>query len=542
MELKEMFKPQAKSIKQIFGDADSYYQIPDYQRPYSWETEQIEELWDDVFNAMETNQETYFLGAVILASKGEYYEVIDGQQRLTTLTILLCVARDLYLSEERSVKNSIRSLIDDKFRLRLITQSKNQSKFEKEILEKVNFPKNKLSQEELEKDAFINAITIFKDRFKKIGTKIGVQQFIDFLMNKVVLISIVCTDQAFAIRLFQVLNTRGLDLNNSDIIKSYLYGICEKGKESQLKSSWEKIETIAEILGEDIDSIITYYALFLIQKNPQTTLSTELMNHKEFKNKSATDLIYDILKFTESLKKLYNSESKVDFSFHYLPNHNYWVTILTTAIHSQYQQYNELVITLHRFLWLYWISGYTIQKIKQTLFNTIGWIKEEKDISFIKKEFSKEIKEDSVIQYVKQNIDSDVYSQRWHKPLLILVEYFRADDSKLTWIEWDKNLQTEHILPKSWDSIADWKNNWKKEDADYWLNKFGNLTLLSGKKNIIVSNDSFVSKKNKYKKSHGVTTAFEVTKEISELDQWTIHETKKRHEQIRKEIFNIFEI
>jgi uncharacterized protein with ParB-like and HNH nuclease domain len=95
--LKEIFKPQAKTIKQIFGDADSYYQIPDYQRPYSWKTEQIEELWEDVFLAMESKQESYFLGAIILASKDGYFEVIDGQQRITTITVLLCVIRDLYL-------------------------------------------------------------------------------------------------------------------------------------------------------------------------------------------------------------------------------------------------------------------------------------------------------------------------------------------------------------------------------------------------------------------------------------------------------------
>jgi uncharacterized protein with ParB-like and HNH nuclease domain len=59
-DLASIFKPEAKTILKIFCDADSYYQIPDYQRPYSWNTEQIEEMWDDIYSAMEANDESYF--------------------------------------------------------------------------------------------------------------------------------------------------------------------------------------------------------------------------------------------------------------------------------------------------------------------------------------------------------------------------------------------------------------------------------------------------------------------------------------------------
>ena len=102
-----IFKPDAKTIAKIFGDADSYYQVPDYQRPYSWEDEQIEQLWDDLYSAMQSGDESYFLGPMILIrTKDGYFEVVDGQQRLTTLTILFCVLRDLYGSDiEKLDKN-----------------------------------------------------------------------------------------------------------------------------------------------------------------------------------------------------------------------------------------------------------------------------------------------------------------------------------------------------------------------------------------------------------------------------------------------------
>ena len=63
MSFENIFKPEAKNLKSLFGNVDSFYEIPDYQRPYSWEKEQIEELWDDIIDACSKNEDTYFLGS-----------------------------------------------------------------------------------------------------------------------------------------------------------------------------------------------------------------------------------------------------------------------------------------------------------------------------------------------------------------------------------------------------------------------------------------------------------------------------------------------
>ena len=148
-DLSAIFKPEAKTIMKIFGDADSYYQIPDYQRPYSWNDEQIEQLWDDIYSAMKSNDESYFLGPMILIRTNDgYFEVVDGQQRLTTLMILFCVLRDLYLKDDNRILNAIKSLVDQKYRLRLITQSHYQNQFEQEILDGIKLPQNKLTKKQ----------------------------------------------------------------------------------------------------------------------------------------------------------------------------------------------------------------------------------------------------------------------------------------------------------------------------------------------------------------------------------------------------------
>jgi uncharacterized protein with ParB-like and HNH nuclease domain len=156
------FKTDSQTIRNVF-DGTNYFQIPDYQRPYSWSDEEIEQLWEDITLAFDSGDLYYFLGPVILAqTEGELLEVVDGQQRLTTLTILFCVIRDFYLEEiskknsglAKKIENAIKSLIEDRFRLILITQAHYQNQFENEILEKVILPDKSFSK---------------KDNFHKLG-------------------------------------------------------------------------------------------------------------------------------------------------------------------------------------------------------------------------------------------------------------------------------------------------------------------------------------------------------------------------------------
>jgi uncharacterized protein with ParB-like and HNH nuclease domain len=176
-----IFKPDAKTIKKVFGDSDSYYYVPDYQRPYSWGDEQIEQMWDDINSAMKAGDKNYFLGPMILIRTPNGFEIVDGQQRLTTLTILFCVIRDLYLEKlkERDkelanrIKDSIKSLVDDKYRLRLITQLNYQNEFEQEILKGVNFSKVLRTQKEKRENSFLNAALIFKEKLEDLKKEGG---------------------------------------------------------------------------------------------------------------------------------------------------------------------------------------------------------------------------------------------------------------------------------------------------------------------------------------------------------------------------------
>lgn len=182
----------------------------------------------------------YLLGSIITAKPEEtsnYLDIVDGQQRLTTLLILLCVCRDLYpdINEEKldidssMIKTSIK--LNDRFeRLRLKTHSNHESDFQELIIKEGKSNKNKrpykkeLRIEQEPKFKFRNTSAFFTEKLSELGKeKSGL--FINYLFNNVKIIRIDCQSVSFAIKLFQVLNDRGLDLSNSDLIKSFLIRI-----------------------------------------------------------------------------------------------------------------------------------------------------------------------------------------------------------------------------------------------------------------------------------------------------------------------------
>ena len=149
--MEDPFKPLSLSIRQLYGDADALYRIPQYQRPYKWEDEQIDLLWEDIYEAWSNESDNYFLGSIITAKPRDnensaYVDVVDGQQRLTTLMILFCVVRDLYpeINKEEVTENPFAvdfdtisasiSLHGKAKRLKLYTHCQHQTDFENLIL------------------------------------------------------------------------------------------------------------------------------------------------------------------------------------------------------------------------------------------------------------------------------------------------------------------------------------------------------------------------------------------------------------------------
>jgi uncharacterized protein with ParB-like and HNH nuclease domain len=546
--MEDIFRPSSLTIKQLFGNTDSLYQIPRYQRPYSWGDDQLEKLWDDLLEAKE-NDPNYFLGSVITAKSEDstsYLDIVDGQQRLTTLTILLCVYRDLFPNinedlldtdpfaiDNKVIGSSIR--FNDRFeRLRLRTHSNHQSDFDSIVLNGDTTNLKKPTKQDLRKDEpkhkFINTAYFFTNKLKDLG-KDDAGGLINYLFNSVKIIRIDCQSVAFAIKLFQVLNDRGLDLSNADLIKSFLIGQIQKKyigdgelkkqKEDQFMDDWKVCENYSNDTQTSLNDLFVMYEYYTLAQNPKKSLYDELVI--QFSEKDSNQIINNVKLFVENYKReIYEREDKLTYSFFYISWGMYWRTILLTALTENYSDYNEFVKLFRRYYYLNWIAGFTLTKIKQTSFNIIKWLKENRTLEFIKSELELNLSQNDTIRRATENLKGDIYYESWCKPLLFMIEYQQTDDSSLNFFEMsDTKIQVEHILPRAYKSNVEWNTKFEGNDTiSNWINTGGNLTLLSGKKNRDASNYSFEKKiiayngKGYYAEDSEGITAFRITQNI----------------------------
>lgn len=522
----DIFKPDNKTIEEIFGDTEAFYNMPIYQRPYAWDKERVEQLWYDMLEAYKNNlqdesiDKNYFLGSVVVVDKDGHQDVVDGQQRLTTLTILFCTLRDLNIFNDDDeqiniLKDSIQDFRKKKQRLKLTTHSNNQALFEETIINGIDFNKSK---KDIKDNRFLQTSYYFKNLILKLQDKksedytSSIGEFINYIFNKTTMIKVVCYDENFAIKLFSVLNDRGLDLTPADIIKAYLMEsmVDDEIKLNSFIEVWKQIESIIGFTDEKMEGILNLYLYFLITQNPKKSLQDELK--QQFKNKDSQKIILDIKKFAENYSEIVNSTQDNYISMlKYLSHNVYWKSILTTAKHTDYKEYDSLKTIITRYFYQSWIAGGTSNRIKQTAFNILKSVKTGISIDdYILIENDEEIIKDGIKTIIEKNLNkydnykqslsgNYLYWERWLKPLLLSVEYF--ENEKKDFVPITRDLQIEHILPQTWDAekswdgvLLNWKDSFSEDEAEKLINSLGNLTLLTGKKNIEASNCNYDKK------------------------------------------------
>ena len=232
--MKQTIKAIEQNITSVFGD-DYLFEVPLYQRPYAWTTEQSGELLDDLLNAQRQGSQTpYFLGSIVLIKNevDTQSEVVDGQQRLTTLAMILCALRDL--SEDKREKDNIDAYIrqegnalketDDQYRLRLRERDR---KFFEDHVQSMGATRQALNME-------IATLTDSQEHIiRNLGqihttlTRLSPSDrwsLAKFIAQQCYLVVVMATDTESAYRIFSVLNDRGLDLSPTDILKAETIG------------------------------------------------------------------------------------------------------------------------------------------------------------------------------------------------------------------------------------------------------------------------------------------------------------------------------
>ncbi|MDE2822203.1 MAG: DUF262 domain-containing protein, partial [Chloroflexota bacterium] len=238
---------------------DYEFQIPVYQRPYAWEREQVGELLDDLRAAMErADDEPYFLGSIVLIKREDdpTSQVVDGQQRLTTLTMLLCVLRELTdgdwpeaLDERVRQRADVVAERDEVVRLQL--RDLDQDFFHTYVQTRGGIARLLTEVVRTKTDSQERIVENVRYLYGHIEG-LAVEQrseLAQFVINNCYLVVVSTNSQSSAYRIFAVMNDRGLDLSPTDILKAEITGaIGEEGSRANYAEKWEAIE---EALGRE---------------------------------------------------------------------------------------------------------------------------------------------------------------------------------------------------------------------------------------------------------------------------------------------------
>ncbi|AHN36896.1 hypothetical protein HPOKI112_07835 [Helicobacter pylori oki112] len=550
-------------LRDILKD-ELYYQIPIYQRPYQWTEENCEKLLDDLFFNYEDDRESdYFCGSLVLIaisedSKAKTYDVVDGQQRLSTFILLAKVLATLYserLTEESKdyLQESLNGRYGKKDRLNFNAIGFNSKKDFQYAL--TSFNDAPVSNN---KNNYLKNAICLKNYLKKKEIE-DINDFIEWLYFKVVFITITCPDADKALRIFNVLNARGLALNATDIFKGELLKHAKEHEQEEFVSRWNDLYQKCSDNDLKIETLFSWYLTYL---NPVT--SKEKMEKRLvtwFKNLNKTPLEY--LKGVEDFYNAYCEALEMQDRHAYLLSYkddDYLCVILCTSLLHRYsdQDIEALKELLVKFYYQDWVAGKTSYTRNQTCCNIINTLKEKKSVESIASIVKKYFKDKNITQRFKENLqDSNLYTKfyftgksgkknSWLKPILILVEYFMSDNANPAYIKMDDDFHVERILPQNTDPSSQWVKDFSEEERELYTHSLANLTLLGGKKNTKALsqalNQDFKEKKEIYmgkpialdnKKTFKVMDCYDMTKnDVCRYTEWTPKSLEKRKEEL----------
>ncbi len=571
-------------LKDILAtEFDAYYQIPTYQRPYQWTEENCEKLLDDLFSSYECYKESdYFCGSLVLIAidtdsetNATTYDIVDGQQRLSTFILLAKVLATLYserlapiIQEYLQESWSDRHEDGEKKKRKRLDFDLVGSSAKKDFQDALDFfddldaskGKNSKSNDPSKgKNSYLKNAICLKNYLEKKEIE-DINDFIQWLYLKVNFITITCSDTDMALRIFNVLNARGLPLHATDIFKGELLKKLTKEKEQEeLATRWENLRQKCLDNGFTMETLFSQHLTYLNPVTSKKRMKIRLNTQFDELQKSPLEYLNVVEDFYNAYCEVLEMQDRYAHLLSYKDD-DYLCVILCASLLHRYgdQDIEALKELLVKFYYQHWVARKTKSTRSQTCCNIINALKEKKNIDDIISIARKNLGEYSVTQRFKENLrDSLVYKKQpaknpWIKPILILVEYFISDDPKPKRIQMDENLHVEHILPQNPNLSSQWAKDFSEEERELYTHSLANLTLLGGKRNTEASNLDFKDKKKIYmgeeirlskKRPFKVMTCYDTTKYIAHhYTEWTPKSLEKRKEELIEIIESVLEL
>ncbi len=557
---------------------DNYlFEIPNYQRAFSWEDEHFDELIDDLLDAYDRNSEEYgsfdenlsqyepyFLGSLILQRLDETdrFDVVDGQQRLTSLAILMAVLRD-ELEGTGIADNLHKKLYEEgdemtgkPARNRLSVREQEQDFFKKYIVEKggtkrINSVDKNAQSEPVQR--FIEAIQLFRDRLSSWkGNGSPTQDlggFASFLGRKLTMVEIKTESRNSAFRLFNVVNARGMPLSTADLLKSDNLGTIPKDEEDEYTRRWVDIEE--EVGSETLDTFINMIRHLKVQQKAQKSVYNEFVDivfkrEPGFKGKPFVSYleeihnIYDrrVLRGTletddEAMRTRYKTLVSIVRSFY--PSEDWMMGIIKfDQKFSDEEGFFKFFEAYERKIATDWISGLSLSERLTQLYDVVELIETSKSVEDV---LSDDLLTDEISfrqEAFENTLDADNFYRKGNyqmaKYVLLRLDMERHDNTDVA--IYRDSISVEHILPRT--PTADyWQTRFDDEAFRLrWTHRLGNLIPLNGRKNSSAGNYPFPKKVSSYFTNR---SDFALVNDLEDEDEWTPDKLKERHEGLKQE-------
>ncbi len=559
------------NLRDILKD-ELYYQIPIYQRPYQWTEENCEKLLDDLFFNYEDDRESdYFCGSLVLiligedSKKAKTYDIVDGQQRLSTFILLAKVLSALYserLTEESKdyLQESLITKYGKKDRLNFSAVGFNSKKdFQYALTSFNDAPINN------NKNNYLKNAICLKNYLRKKEIE-DINDFIEWLYLKVVFITITCPNADKALRIFNVLNARGLALSATDIFKGELLKHAKEHEREEFVSRWNDLSQKCSDNDLKIETLFSWYLTYLNPVTSKEKMEKRLVTWFNKLNKTPLEYLKGVEDFYNAYCEVLEMQDRHAYLLSYKDDDYLHVILCASLLHHYSDQDIEaLKELLVKFYYQDWVAGQTRSTRSQTCCNIINALKEKQSVENIASIVKEYFKDKNITQRFKENLqDSNLYTKfyfagksakknSWLKPILILVEYFMSDDANPVYIKMDDDLHVERILPQNPDLSSQWVKDFSEEERELYTHSLANLTLLGGKKNTKALsqalNQDFKEKKEIYmgkpvvldnKKTFRVMTCYDMTKnDVCRYTEWMSKSLEKRKEELIKIIESV---
>lgn len=570
-------KCEKKVIREIFN---MWYCIPDYQRAYVWDTDQVRDLLDDTISAYRENKEAqYFLGSMVLKINEKFennvsyteYELLDGQQRITTVFLILACMRDM-LTDYPQYQNSLAgfvyqaedAILQQPERMRIIFNIRSDVRdFVNEHIKPLHGTcDDALLKEKMQaKDVNIsirnmaNAMLVAHEFLEE--NKSDIIGYLSYFLNKVLMIYVATEELQDAFQLFTVLNNRGVKLSSSDILKAENLKELSAADRTSWATRWEEMETY---FGEDFDKFLSHIRTILVKKKQTTTLLKEfdefVYSNQEYdrtqkkyvprtpilrRGRDTFELLYS---YYHTYQEVFDTDHSVVTGDYEITNYlklmetgfgaDYWIA----PVLDYYRKYRRrgfvaFLKALDRKLSADWITAATPTVRMENVNAILREIEASQDSAALLQSKTFTINKSDF----ERVINGDIYGRSFAKYLLLKLDLIYRGSS--TPMIPQAIASIEHILPRNPSADSQWVKDFSAAEREEWTNKLGNLVLISRRKNTSQGNRDYVEKKEKYFERN-IEMFPNSIRIYQNYPEWKLSDLKKNHSDVVTELLNVY--